>query len=113
MGRPKTQWQSGFLSKEEYVTAANTFVDASSSGYAWVYLHFRVLPAMSGPSARQNSRIVPQALFVGLQRPSACNEFQALSARIASYVLKLKPVAVEKIDMLESRLRTKKRSWTS
>ncbi|KAG3079677.1 hypothetical protein PI125_g20653 [Phytophthora idaei] len=33
----KTQWQSGFLSKEEYVTAANTFVDASSSGYAWYF----------------------------------------------------------------------------
>ncbi|EGZ08132.1 hypothetical protein PHYSODRAFT_526645, partial [Phytophthora sojae] len=29
----KKQWQSGFLKKEDYVTAANVFVDATAADY--------------------------------------------------------------------------------
>ncbi|KAG3134003.1 hypothetical protein PI126_g18901 [Phytophthora idaei] len=76
----KKQWQSGLLTKEDYVAAANIFVDASAADYV---------------SCFQQCWTLEMSIKLRLLR----------SVREVKYVFKLEPVAVDKIDILESKLK--------
>ncbi|KAL3664437.1 hypothetical protein V7S43_010758 [Phytophthora oleae] len=98
----KKQWQTGLLNKEDYVTAANAFVDASASDYVSCFK--QCLDSPFGKDEDVERKLVPQngrkmklemSLKIRLLR----------SVRTINYTFELKPIAVEPIDILESKLK--------
>ncbi|KAL3661124.1 hypothetical protein V7S43_013733 [Phytophthora oleae] len=82
----KKQWRKNDMAKDDYVTPANTITDASALDYL--------------------KRTVRVALGGGALHLSFAVQFRLLlSTRVAKYTFKLDPVSVERIDVLESKLR--------
>ncbi|KAG1687850.1 hypothetical protein DVH05_004580 [Phytophthora capsici] len=98
----KKQWQSGFLSKDKYVTDANIFVDASAADYTACFKQC----LDCSPDESEDSQSKLTALSGGkLQLELSIKLRMLQSVRQVHYVFKLEPVAVEKIDILESKLK--------
>ncbi|KAG1687856.1 hypothetical protein DVH05_004586 [Phytophthora capsici] len=86
----KKQWQTGLLNKENYVTTANAFVDASAADYVSDEdVERTLMPQLGGEMKLDFS------LKIRLLR----------SSRTIHYTFMLKPIAVERIDILESKLK--------
>ncbi|OWZ07967.1 hypothetical protein PHMEG_00019565 [Phytophthora megakarya] len=98
----KKQWQSGFLSKDDYVTAANTFVDASAADYVSC---FQQCLNSSLDDADESQRKLHALQGEKLQLEMSIKLRLLRSVRNVNYTFKLNPVAVEKIDILESKLK--------
>ncbi|KAE8961101.1 hypothetical protein PR003_g31224, partial [Phytophthora rubi] len=98
----KKQWQSGLLSKAEYVTAANIFVDASAGDYVSCFQ--QSLDCSEDKTDESQRKLVP--LRGGKLRLEMSIKLRLLqSARDVSYVFTLEPIAVERINILESKLK--------
>ncbi|KAL3664432.1 hypothetical protein V7S43_010753 [Phytophthora oleae] len=100
----KKQWQSGFLSKEVYVTAANIFVDASPADYTACFKQcLDCLPVLDQTGDSQRKLTVLRGGKLQLELSIKLRLLQ--SVREVHYVFKLEPVPVERIDILESKLK--------
>ncbi|ETO82928.1 hypothetical protein F444_02982 [Phytophthora nicotianae P1976] len=98
----KKQWQTGFLSKEDYVTPANAFVDASAAEYISCFKQCLDCPLEEGKDAGR--KLTPQR--GGKFQLELCVKIRLLrSARNICYDFELQPIAVERIDILESKLK--------
>ncbi|ETM53737.1 hypothetical protein L914_02809 [Phytophthora nicotianae] len=98
----KKQWQSGFLSKEEYVTTANAFVDASAADYISC---FKQCLDCSVDETQESQRKLVSLKGDTFQLEMNIKIRLLRSFRNVSYVFKLEPVAVELIDILASKLK--------
>ncbi|KAE9066432.1 hypothetical protein PF007_g28474, partial [Phytophthora fragariae] len=94
--------QSGLLSKTEYVTAANIFVDASAADYVSC---FQQSLDCSEAKTDESQRKLPTLKGGKLQLEMSIKLRLLQSARDVTYVFTLEPVAVELIDILESKLK--------
>ncbi|RLN31354.1 hypothetical protein BBJ28_00016801 [Nothophytophthora sp. Chile5] len=98
----KKQWQSGFLSKEDFVTPANAFVDASVADYVSCFqqsLDYKL--DESADAQRKLAPLLKGKLFLKLSVKIRMLQ----SARDVSYTFELLPIAVERIDILESKMK--------
>ncbi|KAG7395656.1 hypothetical protein PHYBOEH_003375 [Phytophthora boehmeriae] len=98
----KKQWQSGYLSKEDYVTTANVFVDASVSDYVSC---FKQCLDCSLEDVNEAQRKLTPLRGGKLQLDLSLKIRLLQSARDIGYTFVLEPVAVERIDILESKLK--------
>ncbi|KAG4040350.1 hypothetical protein JG687_00016648 [Phytophthora cactorum] len=98
----KKQWQSGLLTKEDYVTAANTFVDASAADYVSC---FQQCLDCSLDNSNESQRKLVSLKNGRLQLEMSIKLRLLRSVREVKYIFKLEPVAVDKIDILESKLK--------
>ncbi|KAG2782876.1 hypothetical protein Pcac1_g7301 [Phytophthora cactorum] len=94
----KKQWQTGYLNKKNYVTAANSFVDASAAEYIW---------CLDCPLGKEEDAERKLTLQKGgkLQLELSLKIRLLHSARIICYAFKLQPDSVERMDILESKLK--------
>ncbi|KAE9187896.1 hypothetical protein PF004_g22657, partial [Phytophthora fragariae] len=97
--------QSGFLSKAEYVTPANIFVDASAADYVTC---FQQSLDCSEDKTDESQRKLLTLKGGKLQLEMSIKLRLLQSARDVSYVFTLEPVAVERIDILESKLKNQR-----
>ncbi|KAG2854849.1 hypothetical protein PC113_g12950 [Phytophthora cactorum] len=95
----KKQWQTGYLNKKNYVTAANSFVDASAAEYIW--------QCLDCPLGKEEDAERKLTLQKGgkLQLELSLKIRLLHSARIICYAFKLQPDSVERMDILESKLK--------
>ncbi|KAG7377179.1 hypothetical protein PHYPSEUDO_012047 [Phytophthora pseudosyringae] len=98
----KKQWQSGLLNKEGYVSAANIFVDASAADYVSC---FQQCLNCSPDHTEESKRKLTSLSGDKLQLEMSIKLRLLQSVREVRYVFKLQPVAVEQIDILESKLK--------
>ncbi|KAG1687851.1 hypothetical protein DVH05_004581 [Phytophthora capsici] len=98
----KKQWETGLLSKEDYVTTANVFVDAPASDYVLCFQ--QCLDSPIGEDEGVKRTLVLQNggnLKIQLSLKTHLLHF----TRNIDYTFELKPIAVERIDILESKLK--------
>ncbi|KAG1687857.1 hypothetical protein DVH05_004587 [Phytophthora capsici] len=94
--------QTGLLNKEDYVTTANVFVDASASDYVLCFQ--QCLDSPIGEDEGVKRTLVLQNggnLKIQLSLKTHLLHF----TRNIDYTFELKPIAVERIDILESKLK--------
>ncbi|KAJ8552529.1 hypothetical protein ON010_g10017 [Phytophthora cinnamomi] len=102
----KRQWQTSYISKDDYVTAANAFVDATSADYAsvrWTLFEQSLGCSLDevGDVQRKITCLQDDAL-----RLEFCTTIRLLnSARSIRYEFDLHPVAVDRIQILEAKMR--------
>eukprot|EP00644_Phytophthora_capsici_P016777 jgi/Phyca11/131670/e_gw1.111.35.1 len=127
----KKQWQTGLLNKEDYVTTANVFVDASASDYVLVRLamvSFTLVHSVedetiimvnrqTGLLSKEDYVTTANVFDEDVERtlmPQLGGEMKLdfslkirllRSSRTIHYTFMLKPIAVERIDILESKLK--------
>ncbi|KAG2523411.1 hypothetical protein JM16_005350 [Phytophthora kernoviae] len=98
----KKQWQSGYLTKEDYVTTANIFVDATASDYVSCFK--QCLDCSLEDVDEAQRKLTP--LRGGKLKLDLSLKIRLLrSARDISYAFELQPIPVERIDILESKLK--------
>ncbi|KAG6950295.1 hypothetical protein JG688_00014231 [Phytophthora aleatoria] len=88
--------------KEEYVTAANAFVDASAADYVSCFQHCL---DCSPDETQESQRKLISFKGDSLQLEMDIKIRLLQSVRKVSYVFKLNPVAVELFDIFESKLK--------
>uniref|UniRef100_A0AAV1TBP8 Uncharacterized protein n=1 Tax=Peronospora matthiolae TaxID=2874970 RepID=A0AAV1TBP8_9STRA len=98
----KKQWSKSGMIKEDYVTSANTIADASAIDYLSLFQDTlesnldksgyvqRTLEVLSGGACQLVVSVTVRILR---------------SVRVAKYTFVLEPVSVERIDVLESKMR--------
>ncbi|KAG7377178.1 hypothetical protein PHYPSEUDO_012046 [Phytophthora pseudosyringae] len=97
----KKQWRTGYLNKEDYVTAANVFVDATAADYVSCFKQCLDCQFREEDTDRKLTPLKGGKLKLELSL-----EIRLLrSARAISYAFELQPIAVERIDILESKLK--------
>ncbi|ETM00535.1 hypothetical protein L917_02746 [Phytophthora nicotianae] len=98
----KKQWQSGFLCIEDYVTAANVFADASAADYV---SYFQQCLECSSDSSSESQRKLISLKDDHLQVEMCIKIRLLLSVHEIKYVFKLQPVTVDRVDILEAKLK--------
>ncbi|ETM53736.1 hypothetical protein L914_02808 [Phytophthora nicotianae] len=113
----KKQWQSGFLCIEDYVTAANVFADASAADYvtaanvfadasaADYVSYFQQCLECSSDSSSESQRKLISLKDDHLQVEMCIKIRLLLSVHEIKYVFKLQPVTVDRVDILEAKLK--------
>ncbi|KAG1687848.1 hypothetical protein DVH05_004578 [Phytophthora capsici] len=96
----KKQWQTGFLAKENYVTSANVFVDAAASDYVSCFEQ-----CLNTPIGEDVGRKLTPRSGGKLKLELSLKIRLLRSARSINYVFELKPIEVEPIDILASKLK--------
>ncbi|KAL3661114.1 hypothetical protein V7S43_013723 [Phytophthora oleae] len=98
----KKQWSKGGMAKDGYITPANSITDASALDYAKFFQD----ALDRGPNKCGDVQRTVEILQDGALRLSFAVQFSFLrSMRVAKYTFELIPVSVERIDVLESKLR--------
>ncbi|OWY93751.1 hypothetical protein PHMEG_00036734 [Phytophthora megakarya] len=98
----KKQWYKGNIAKCDYVTSANTITDASASDYVKCF-HDALTCTLDGSSdGHRQLRFLPGN---SLRLEFVMNVHIMHSTLVAIYTFDLEPVSVERIDVLESKLR--------
>ncbi|KAG1687858.1 hypothetical protein DVH05_004588 [Phytophthora capsici] len=96
----KKQWQTGFLAKENYVTSANVFVDAAAVDYVSCFEQ-----CLNSPIGEDVGRKLTPRSGGKLKLELSLKIRLLRSARSINYVFELKPIEVEPIDILASKLK--------
>ncbi|KAK1937082.1 hypothetical protein P3T76_009860 [Phytophthora citrophthora] len=98
----KKQWSKSNMDKSDYVTSANSITDASAMDYMKCFQD--ALDCELGNSGDVQRTL--ESKRGGVLLLSFTVQFRLLrSTRTAKYTFELNPVAVERIDVLESKLR--------
>ncbi|EGZ08133.1 hypothetical protein PHYSODRAFT_339979 [Phytophthora sojae] len=98
----KKQWQTTYMRKDEYVTSANVFADATSADYASLFEQSLISPLDGADDVQRK--------LTSLQDDTLRLEFCATirllnSSRCIRYAFDLSPVAVDRIQILEAKMR--------
>ncbi|RLN70679.1 hypothetical protein BBJ28_00023625 [Nothophytophthora sp. Chile5] len=103
----KKQWKTDFLSKEDYVTSANAFLDAAPKVYALVRPLSYAARALDGAldEAEDAQRKLTPLSDDKLRLEMSANIRMLQLVRRVTYTFELHPVAMERIDILEAKLR--------
>ncbi|KAE8976220.1 hypothetical protein PF010_g24628 [Phytophthora fragariae] len=98
----KRQWQTTYMPKDNYVTAANAFVDATSAEYASLFQQSLDCSLDGSGDVQRKLTCLPDDAV----RLEFCNTIRLLdSARSICYVFDLQSVAVDRIQILEAKMR--------
>uniref|UniRef100_A0AAV1T8T6 Uncharacterized protein n=1 Tax=Peronospora matthiolae TaxID=2874970 RepID=A0AAV1T8T6_9STRA len=98
----KKQWSKSGVTKEDYVTSANAISDASAIDYLKLFQD-----ALDGePDESSDAQCTLEMLSGDACQLVVSVKFRILrSVRVVKYTFVLEPVSVERIDVLESKMR--------
>ncbi|KAF4041483.1 hypothetical protein GN244_ATG06340 [Phytophthora infestans] len=98
----KNQWYKGDLAKADYVTSANTISNASANDYARCFQDALDCDLNDVSGARRSLTSLQGDV---MRLEFTVNIHVLRSMWVARYTFNLEPVSVERIDVLESKLR--------
>uniref|UniRef100_A0AAV1T977 Uncharacterized protein n=1 Tax=Peronospora matthiolae TaxID=2874970 RepID=A0AAV1T977_9STRA len=98
----KKQWSKSGVTKEDYVTSANAISDASANDYLKLFQN-----ALDGePDESSDAQCTLEVLSGDACQLVVSVKFRILrSVRVVKYTFVLEPVSVDRIDVLESKMR--------